>query len=104
MTEQPETTTEKPKNDKKTWVEDIEVAGRDAVGRVQDLIQEGNVRRLIIMTEEERVLIEIPLTIGVAVGVGTVMMSAPLAAVGAVVAFLAKVKIRIVREDNSDEE
>jgi hypothetical protein len=94
MTEQPEN------NEKKTWVEEIEVAGRDAVGRVQDLIQEGNVRRLIIMTEEDRVLLEIPLTVGVAVGVGTVMLSAPLAAVGAVAAFLAKIKIRIVREEN----
>lgn len=106
MTEQPNINDEKVKHEdmdgKKSWVEDIEVAGRDAVGRVQDLIQEGNVRRLIIMTEEERVLLEIPLTAGVAIGVGTLAFSAPLAAVGAVVAFLAKIKIRVVRVEDDD--
>lgn len=100
MNEEPEMNNQDKK--KHTWVEDIEVAGRDVVGRVQDLIQEGNVRRLIIMTEEEKVLLEIPLTVGVVVGVGTVMWSAPLAAVGAVAAFLAKIKIRVVREDDTD--
>jgi uncharacterized membrane protein YphA (DoxX/SURF4 family) len=108
MTEQPHTE-DKVKHEetedmdgKKSWVEDIEVAGRDAVGRVQDLIQEGNVRRVIIMTEEDRVLLEIPLTAGVAIGVGTLWFSAPLAAVGAVVAFLAKIKIRVVRVEDDD--
>ncbi|MEO0560856.1 MAG: DUF4342 domain-containing protein [Chloroflexota bacterium] len=105
MTEDQNTTNTEEKNkneESNTWIDEIEVAGRDAVGRVQDLIAEGNVRRLIIMTEEERVLLEIPLTVGVALGVGTVALSAPLAAVGAIAAFLAKIKIRVVREEPSD--
>lgn len=81
-------------------VEEIEVAGRDVVSRVQDLIEEGNIRRLIFLTSEDKVLLEVPLTAGVAAGAATVFIAPMLAAVAAIGAFLAKVKIQIVREDN----
>lgn len=107
MTEEPKNTNnyeEGPTIDgKKSWVEEIEVTGRDAVGRVQDLIAEGNVRRVIIMNEDDNVLLEISLTVGVAIGVGTLMFASPIAAVGAVVAILAKVKLRVVRVEDDGE-
>lgn len=97
-------TDEKPKNDapatdgnEKNWVEDIEVASRDAVGRVKDLIEEGNVRRLIILNEDDRVLVEFPLTVGVAAGAGALMFAPILATVGAIVGVMAKIKLRVVR-------
>lgn len=98
MTEDPKGTPENMTEDgKRAWHDEIEIAGRDAMGRVQDLIEEGNVRRLIILTEEDRVLLEVPLTVGVGVGVGALALAAPLAAIGAVVALFAKIKIRVVR-------
>lgn len=100
--EQKNETPEITEDGKKTWIEDIEVASRDAVGRVQDLIEEGNVRRLIILKEDDSVLLEIPLTIGVGVGAGTVLMAPALAAIGAVVAFMAKIKLRVVRVEDSE--
>jgi len=80
-----------------TWIEEIEIAGSQLVERVKDLIAEGKVRRLIIRNAEDKVLVEIPLTAGVAVG-GVVTFFAPvLAALGALAALLTRVKVQIVR-------
>lgn len=96
-----ESTTEAGKN-KQTWVEEIEVAGSQLVEQVKELINEGNVRRLIIRTQDNKVLLEIPLTAGVAVG-GVVTIFAPvLAAIGALAALIAKVKVQIVRTGTDD--
>lgn len=81
------------------WREEIELAGSQLVERVKELIAEGNVRRLIIRNAEDKVMLEIPLTAGVAVG-GVVTLFAPvLAALGALAALLAHVKIQVVREE-----
>ncbi|MFN8488695.1 MAG: DUF4342 domain-containing protein [Caldilineaceae bacterium] len=85
-----------------TWVEEIEIAGSQLVDRVKELIAEGNVRRLILRTEDNRVLLEIPLTAGVAVG-GVVTIFAPLlAALGALAALIAHMKVQIVRTDDEN--
>lgn len=87
--------------EERTWIEEIEIAGSELVERVKELVKEGNVRRLIIRNSKGELLMEIPLTAGVAVG-GVVTIIAPLlAALGAMAALLAKVKIEVVR--TSDE-
>lgn len=88
----------------KTWVEDIELAGSQLVEKVKELIAEGNVRRLIIRTQDEKTMLEIPLTAGVVVG-GVVTLAAPLlAAIGALAALIAKVKIQVIRTDRTIDE
>ncbi len=87
----------------KTFSEQLEVAGKELVGKVQELIKEGNVRKVIIRGEDGHEIMQFTLTAGAAVG-GVFMLAAPvaapiLAAVGAAAAFLAKVKIEIVREE-----
>lgn len=97
---------EKQKNEEvevKTFSEQIEVAGKELVEKVQELIKEGNVRKVIIRAEDGHELMQFTLTAGAAVG-GVFMLAAPvaapiLAAVGAAAAFLAKVKVEIVREE-----
>lgn len=87
-----------PHPEPNSWVEQIELAGDQVVARVKELIAEGNVRRLIIRSPDERVIFEVPLTAGVAVG-GVVTFFAPLlAALGALAALFARIKIEIVRE------
>ncbi|MGB7341776.1 MAG: DUF4342 domain-containing protein [Phototrophicaceae bacterium] len=82
-----------------TTVEQIEMAGNELVDRVKELIQEGNVRRLVIRNAEDEVLMVVPLTASV-VASGAMLVFAPiLAALGALAAFLAKVKLEIVRVD-----
>ena len=94
---------DKPKEER-TWTEEIEIDGGELVNRVKELIEEGNVRRLIIRKPNDEILLEVPLTAGVAVG-GVVTIFAPvLAALGAMAALLAQVKIQIVRTTGEDEE
>lgn len=84
-----------------TIVEEIEMAGSELVDRVKELIEEGNVRRLVIRKSDGDVLMVIPLTASVVAG-GAMLVFAPvLAAVGAAAAFLAKVKLEVVRVDES---
>ncbi len=81
-----------------TWREEIELAGSQLVERVKELIAEGNVRNLILRTADDKVMLEIPLTAGVAVGGVITLVSPVLAALGALAALLAHVKVEIVRE------
>jgi hypothetical protein len=84
--------------EKRTWTEEIEIDAKELVDNVKRLIQAGNVRRLIIRTPDDKLLLEIPLTAGVVAG-GVVTLVAPvLAALGAMAALLAQVKIQVVRE------
>jgi hypothetical protein len=79
--------------------EQVEVVGNQLVDRVKELIEEGNVRRLIIRNPEGRTMLEVPLTIGVAVG-GAFAVFAPIwAALGALAALVTKVTIEVVREE-----
>lgn len=80
--------------EKTTHTETIEVTGDDLVGKIKEIVHEGNVRRIIIKNEEGQKLIELPLTIGV---VGA-LLAPPLAAVGAVAALVAKCTIEVERE------
>jgi hypothetical protein len=90
-------------SEERTWTEEIEITASELVDRVKDLIQQGNVRRLIIRNSDDKLLLEIPLTAGVAVG-GVVTLFAPLlAALGAMAALLARVKVQIVRSEGGDQ-
>jgi hypothetical protein len=81
--------------------EEFRVKGEELVEKVKQLIHEGNVRRLIIKDENGKVYLDIPMTYGV---IGAVI--APmLAAVGAVAAMAANLKIEVVRdEDPADQD
>lgn len=88
-----------PPTDEHTWKEEIEHAGSQLVERVKELINEGNVRRLIISNAEGKVMLEVPLTAGVAVGGVVTILSPVLAALGALAALLARVKVEVVRAE-----
>jgi hypothetical protein len=95
---------DKAKKEEDTWTEEIEVAGSELVECVRELIQEGNVCRLIIRNPSDEVLLEVPLTTGLAVS-GAVTLLAPVgAALGALAALLAKVKVGVVRTMDEEDE
>jgi hypothetical protein len=83
--------------------EDIVVRGAELVERIKSIVQEGNVRRLVISRPDGEALLEIPLTVGVVAGGGLVLIAPVLAALGAVAALLAEVKVRIIRDGGDDE-
>ena len=75
-----------------TFKESFKVAGGQLVELVKKILHEGNVRRVVIK-QDNRVVAEFPLTVGV---VGTVL--APiLAAVGAIAAFMNECTIEVER-------
>lgn len=87
-------------------VEELTVAGNQLVREVERLINEGNVRRLIIK-QEDRILLEVSLTLGV-VGAGALAIFAPvpavlLAAVAALAAAVSKVTVVIERGDDGND-
>ncbi len=94
---------QKRKN-QRDWVEEMEVAGNELVDRVKALVAEGNVRRLIIRNANHEVLIEVPLTSAVVAGGVATLVSPVLAALGALAALFAKLKLDIVRVEEIDEE
>lgn len=80
----------------KTTTEEFKISGEELLGKVKQLIKEGNVRRIIIKNKEGKVLVELPLTIGV---VGAVFAPV-LAAVGAIAALVTECTIVVEREDD----
>lgn len=82
---------------KPTWTEQIEVRGEELVACVKRLAAEGQVKRIRVIEPDGDILLEMPLTIGAIAG-GAVILAAPLLAVlGALAAFVSKVKIEVVR-------
>lgn len=88
---------------RKTLTEEIEVAGNQLVDQVKRLVEQGNIRRLIIRNADDNVILEMPLTVGAVAG-GAIVLAAPwLAALGAFAALVARVKIEIVRDVDDEE-
>ncbi len=76
-------------------VEEFSLNGDALVAKVRELIHQGNIRRIIVKNEEGRVLIEIPLTVGVVGGAIGVTLFPVIAAVGAIGALVAHLTIAI---------
>lgn len=74
--------------------EEFQFSGDTLLAKIKEIIRAGNVRRVIIKNEEGRVLIDIPLTLGL---VGT-LLAPQLAAIGAVAALVLKGSIVIEKE------
>jgi hypothetical protein len=79
---------------KKTTKETFRVDGEHLIGKVKEIIREGNVRRIIIKGKDGKTLVELPLTIGV---VGAVFAPV-LAAVGAIAALVTECSITVEKE------
>ena len=69
------------------------VQGERLLSKVKEIIREGNVRRITIKNDEERTLIEIPMTLGV---VGAALFPV-WAAVGAIAALVTDCSIEVER-------
>jgi len=71
------------------------VAGEKLLSKVKELVKEGNVRRITIKNDEDKTLIEIPLTFGV---VGAAIFPV-WAAVGAIAALVTDCSIEVERHE-----
>jgi len=69
-----------------TRTEEFEFSGDKLIAQIKELINQGNIRRVIIKSEEGRVLIDIPLTVGI---LGS-LVAPQLAALGAIAALVTR--------------
>ena len=74
--------------------EEFQFSGDSLLSKIKEVVRAGNVRRVLIKNEDGRVLIDVPLTIGV---VGT-LLAPQLAAIGAIAALVLKGSIVIEKE------
>lgn len=106
MTEQEKTPEDQRSSEEKntrTWVQEIEIAGEELIGRVKELAADSRVKRIRVVEPDGDIALEIPLAYGAIAG-GAVVIAAPvLAVVGALAALVAKVKVEIVHEEEGDE-
>ena len=86
----PVATMEKPAK-----VEEFQVTGEVLLAKINELLHEGNVRRIILKNEEGAIVAEFPLTVGV---VGAVFLPV-WAAIGAIAALMANLTIVVERRD-----
>jgi uncharacterized protein DUF4342 len=78
----------------RTWWETLKGEGQQLLDRLEELVREGNVRRIVIK-QQGRTIAEFPLLVGV---VGAVIAPV-LAAIGAVIALAKDCTIEIERVD-----
>jgi len=77
---------------------EFKVKGKELLEKIEELIREGNVRRIIIKNTEGKTFIEIPLSVGV-IGV----LAAPIvAAIGALAGVVAKFTVEVIKTEDTD--
>jgi DNA-binding Lrp family transcriptional regulator len=76
-------------------IEEFRISGDELLARVKELVNEGNIRRIVIKTEDGDTLIEVPVTIGV---IGALLLPV-WAAIGALAAVATHCTIVVERRD-----
>lgn len=78
--------------------EKFTVAGGQLVEKVKQLIHEGNIRRVRLL-HQDRVVLEIPLSIGAPAAALGIMVAPLLAALGAFAALVTECTIEVEKQD-----
>lgn len=81
--------------EEKFRTEEFRVDGEELLRKVKNLINEGNIRRVIIKDKDCKVVFEIPLTFGV---VGA-LIAPQLAAIGAIAALLGEATVVVEKRE-----
>jgi phage-related minor tail protein len=77
---------------------EFKINAQELIAKVEELIKEGNARRIIIKDDKGRTYIEIPVTVGV---IGALF--APIvAAVGALAGLAANFTIEVIKKDDEE--
>jgi len=90
-------------NEQRDWEQELEDFGNEAVGRVKEIVAEGNVRRLVIRKADESELLNVPLTPAVVVGVVLTFWMPYMTILAVVAGFVAKLKVEVVQIETVDD-
>ncbi len=82
--------------EEKTRTEEFQVQGEQIVGKIKELVRQGNIRHISIKNEEGKTLVGIPLTLGV---VGALLLP-QLAALGAIAALVTNCTIVVEKAED----
>ena len=75
--------------------EEFRVDGEKLIAKIKELIHEGNIRKVIIKDKDGKIVMEIPMTIGV---VGA-LIAPQLAAIGAIAALLTEATVVVEKTE-----
>ncbi len=78
-----------------TRTEEFEISGESLIAKIKELMHEGNIRRFIIKNDDGKVIMDLPLTVGV---VGAILVP-QLAAIGAVAAMVTRCRLVVERTE-----
>lgn len=81
--------------EEKFRTEEFRVDGEELLAKVKNLIQEGNIRRVIIKDKDGKTVFEIPLTFGVV----SALIAPQLAAIGAIAALLTEATVVVEKSE-----
>jgi len=87
-------------SEEKIRTEEFRIDGDQLVGKVKELVRQGNIRRVVIKNNQGHPLVDIPLTWGV---VGSIF-APQLAALGAIAALIGQATIVVERVVTPEEE
>ena len=86
-------------NEENVRTEEFRIDGDQLVGKVKELIRQGNIRRVVIKNNQGHPLVDIPITWGV---VGSVV-APQLAALGAIAALVGRATIVVEKVVDTEE-
>jgi len=82
-------------SEEKFRTEEFKVEGDKLIAKIKELLHEGNIRRIMIKDKEGKIIMEVPMTLGI-VGL---LLAPQLAAIGAVAALLTEATVVVEKED-----
>lgn len=85
--------------EEKIRVEEFKITGDALIAKVKELLHKGNIRSIMVKNGSGRVLVEIPLTVGILGSVAGAVLFPVIAALAAVGALAAKLTIVIARKE-----
>ncbi len=85
-----------------TIKEKFTVAGSELVGRVKQLVGEGNIRR-VRLVHKQKTLMEIPLSVGAPAAAVGIITTPVLAAIGVIAAMVTECTIEVERDEEPKE-
>lgn len=89
-------------NNKKSTMDNLYTTKDEFLTWIKDLINKGNITRIRIK-KEEKVLVDMPINAGIAVGIIAYAIWAPLIAIGVIGAVVTNITVEITKKDGSVE-
>ncbi|MCX6175263.1 MAG: DUF4342 domain-containing protein [Ignavibacteriales bacterium] len=78
---------------------EFKIKGQELLAKIEELIKEGNARKIIIKDDKGKTYIEIPVTVGV---IGT-LFAPVVAAVGALAGVAANFTIEVIKKEDEEQ-